>query len=202
VPYHRLYAVARAAHRAAGLIASLSILACVAPRPAEAEILDQAWVGGFAHDVSDLGRGKESNSQDIELELDTVRPQFLRFLGAPRLNATLALNASGLTDFGGVGLVWDRRLIGRLSGSIELGVDQTDGVTEPAAGPAGDYDRRHRLLLGSKTLFREAAGADWALTDRWSVGAEYVHLSNGGILSHGHNEGINDAGLRLGYRFR
>ncbi|HEY5410743.1 MAG TPA: acyloxyacyl hydrolase [Caulobacteraceae bacterium] len=75
-------------------------------------------------------------------------------------------------------------------------------MTAPPPGPLGDYDRSHRLLLGSKVLFRAAAGVDWRIDSRWSIGAEFVHLSNGHIFDHEHNEGINDAGIRLGFRFR
>jgi lipid A 3-O-deacylase len=188
--------------RAAMAIAAASALVCASPRAAVAQIVDEVWVGAFAHDVTDLGRGRESDGADLELEIDTVKPAVLRFLGAPRVNATIALNSAGLTNFGGVGLVWDRRLAGRLYGSLQFGVDYTDGVTDVIQGPAGDDERHHRLLLGTRTLFREAAGLNWRLSDRWSVGGEFIHLSNGGLVGHHHNQGLNDLGLRLGYRFR
>jgi lipid A 3-O-deacylase len=182
----------------AALLVGLAMAA--APLAARAGVLDEVWVGGFAHDVSDIGHGKESGSEDVQLEVDSGAPSILRFLGAPRLNAALTLNSAGLTNFGAVGLTWSHRLFDRLSGSLDLGGGLTDGVTSPPPGPAGAYDRSHRLLLGSKALFREALGADWRLSDRWSIGAEFVHLSNGLILAHGYNEGVNDAGLRLGYK--
>jgi lipid A 3-O-deacylase len=189
------------ARTAIALVAALG-LALVATR-ANAGPIDEVWVGGFAHDVTNAGQGVESNTQDVVIEVDTKRPSVLRFLGAPRLNAVIALNSAGETNFGSVGLVWDHRIFSRLYGSLDFGVGLTDGVADPAPGPAADYDERHRLVLGSKVLFREAAGLDWRLTRSWSIGAEFIHASNGGVLgSHRFNRGINDAGLRLGYRFR
>ena len=92
-------------------------------------------------------------------------------------------------------------MVGPLYASFQIGIGATDGVTQPPSGPAGDYDRRHRLLLGSTALFREAAGVNWRFLPRWEVGVQFVHASNGLILGHRYNESINDLGLRLGYRF-
>lgn len=186
----------------AAAIAALLVVACASPRAAAAQMLDQVWVGALAHDITDIGRGRENEGVDLELEVDTVKPAALRFLGAPRVSAVIALNSAGTTNFGGVGLVWDRRLSSRLYGTVQFGVDYTDGVTEVIQGPAGDSERRRRLLLGSHTLFQEAVGLNWRLSERWFLGGEFVHLSNGGLLGHHHNQGLNDLGVRLGYRFR
>jgi hypothetical protein len=169
---------------------------------ARAQVIDQVWIGGAAHDISDIGHGKESNSSDVLVEVDSTRPALLRAIGAPRINGTLAINASGLASFGAAGLTWDRHLFGPIHGSVDLGLGYSNGVLSPPPGPPLGYIATHRLLLGSHLLFREAVGLDWRFNSRWSLGAEYIHGSNGLILAKLHNEGINDAGLRLGYRFR
>lgn len=186
------------------IILTLAFFTAAAPRAARAGVLDEIWVGGFAHDVSDIGHdnGKESGTEDTILEADTARPGVLRILGAPRIGLSLGLNSAGLTNSGAVSLVWDHHLFGPLYGSVDLGMGLSDGVSQTPAGVAGVYDQQHRLLLGSKVLFREAAGVDWRLNDRWSIGGEFVHFSNGLILAKDHNQGVNDAGIRLGYRFR
>jgi lipid A 3-O-deacylase len=187
---------------ASGRLCAIGCLAlALVPPPARAEgLVDQVWIGGFAHDIVHVGGGRESGSTDFQVEADSQRPALLRGIGAPRLNATFSANSAGQTNFGSVGLTWDRGLTSRLRGSFDLGVALTDGVTGAHLRP-GD-DTHGRLLLGSKALFREALGLDWRTSDRWSVGIEYVHLSNGNIYAHGHNDGINDLGLRFGYRFR
>jgi Lipid A 3-O-deacylase (PagL) len=182
------------ASRAAGLAA----LTCTVSSPVRAEIIDQVWIGGYAHDITDWGMRKEGNTADVQLEVDTAQPNVLRFLGAPHLNATLALNTAGKTDFGSVGLAWDRRLFGSLYGSLQFGIGDSDGVT----GPSSDPKDRNRLLLGSKVLFREAGGLNWRMKNGWLIGVQYVHASNGLILGHRYNEGINDLGVRIGYRFK
>jgi hypothetical protein len=184
---------------------ALSLVTMVLAPAAKAGVIDEVWAGGYAHDISDIDHRdhqKESNTQDIQLEVDTVQPRLLRFLGAPHLNAIVSLNTAGESQMASVGLAWDRRLLGPFYGSFQVGIGETDGVAQPPNGPAGDYDRRHRLLLGSKTLFREAAGLNWRVAPRWEVGVQFTHASNGLILGHRYNESINDLGMRLGYRFQ
>jgi lipid A 3-O-deacylase len=189
------------ARRRLGLLAAGLALAAALPVAARADIVDEISVGGFSHDVSDVGRGKESASADIQLEVDTTRPPLLRVLGAPRVNAFIALNSAGHTNSAGGGLVWDHQLFDRLYGSIDLGLAVNDGVLSAPLGPAGDFNRAHRVLLGSHLLFREALALEWRVSRRWGIAAEYIHESTGQILAHGANEGINDLGLKLAYHF-
>lgn len=167
---------------------------------AQAGVVDEVRIGALAHDYNDINHGKESGSADILLEVDSKRPQILRVIGAPRLNAVASFNTDGLTNYVAAGLTWDHRLFGPIYGSIDLGMAQTDGVKSPPMGANHDYVTSHRLLLGSKTLFREAIALDWRLNPRWSVGLQIAHLSNGLILSHRYNEGLNDGGIRVSYR--
>ncbi len=183
------------------LLTSALVVAIGLPKASKADIVDEVSVAGLAHDLSDVGGGKESDTEDVQFEVDTTRPPILRLLGAPRLNAFISVNSAGHTNSAGGGLVWDHRLFGPVFVRLDLGLALNDGVSTAALGPAGAVDRQNRLLLGSKVLFREALGLDWRFARRWAIGAEYVHESNGQILARGVNEGINDAGLRLAYRF-
>jgi lipid A 3-O-deacylase len=176
------------------------VLALTPPPARAAGVVDEVWVGGFAHDIVHGGGGGESGSADFQIEVDSPQPAVLRGIGAPRLNATFSANSAGQTNFGSVGFTWDRGLTSRLRGSFDLGVALTDGVTGAHLPPGANI--HDRPVLGSKALFREALGLDWRTSDRWSVGVEFVHLSNGNIFAHGHNDGVNDLGLRLGYKFR
>jgi hypothetical protein len=170
-------------------------------RRASAEAIDAVWLGGYAHSFNNPAGRKEAGTGEVEAEADTPQLRALRALGAPRVAFTVALNTGGKTDFGGAALVWERRLVGRLSGSVQFGLNLNDGDTHAPSGPAGDDLRRTRLQLGSKVLFREAAGLNWRLNRRLSLGLQYIHNSNGEILAHGSNESINEIGLRLGLRF-
>lgn len=183
-------------------LAFFALALALAASRAHAGPIDEIWIGVLAHDVSDIGRGKESGTADLLVELDSKPPSGLRFLGAPRLNAAVSLNSAGRSDLASVGLVWDPRLFSRLYGSFDLGLGLTNGLISPRSGSQGAEDFRHRLLLGSSVLFREAVGVQWRFNDRWALGASYVHASNASLLgAHRYNEGINDVGLKLGYRF-
>jgi hypothetical protein len=166
-----------------------------------AQILDEVWVGGYAHSVNNSPGEKEAGTQEVEVEADTVQPGFLRGIGAPRIAITMAFNTGGKTDFGGVALAWDHQLYRHLVGSLQFGLNGNDGDVRAPLGPSGDVLRRDRLQLGSNVLFREAAGLSWRFNRRWELGAQYIHESNGEILSSGPNESLNELGLRLGYRF-
>ncbi|HZC15945.1 MAG TPA: acyloxyacyl hydrolase [Caulobacteraceae bacterium] len=188
--------------RAVTLLATAAVLLLTLPVRASADVIDEVSVTGLAHDTSNINSGKESGTEDVQFEVDTVRPFFLRFLGAPRINVFVAPNSVGRTNSAGAGLVWDHRLFGPIYGSVDFGLALNDGVTNAPLGPAGAFDREHRLLLGSKVLFREAFAVQWRFARHWAIGPEFVHQSNGQILGHGANESINDAGLKLAYRFR
>jgi lipid A 3-O-deacylase len=185
----------------------LALLACAfaaaiaLPSKSKADVVDEVSVGGFAHDVMDLGHGKESGTADIQLEVDTTRPPILRILGAPRINAFVSINSGGGADNAGAGLVWDHQLFDRLYGRLDLGLAANDGSLTAPLGPSGDFARAHRLQLGSHLLFREALGLELRLTRHWALGGEFIHESTGQIVAHGANEGINDLGLKLAYRF-
>ncbi|MEP2706568.1 MAG: acyloxyacyl hydrolase [Roseibium sp.] len=56
-----------------------------------------------------------------------------------------------------------------------------------------------RLSLGCNVMFREAASLGFRITDHWNVSAMIEHGSNAGKCEA--NNGITNAGIRLGYAF-
>ena len=177
-------------------------------RAAQAQIIDEVSAGAYAHDVVHVTDGVESGLTDVQLEVDTVRPPFLRFLGAPRLNLYAAFNGAGHSDVYGGGLVWDHKTFWpQLYVILDFGLAYTDAVVKPPPGvtayTVSNYDHYPRLLVGSNLLFRTVPGLEWHFDDHWVLGAQLVHLSNAGILGdHHYNRGINDLGVRVGYRFK
>ncbi len=182
-----------------------ALCVCLFASWAQAGVIDEVSVGGFSHDFVNITDGVESNLTDVQLEVDTGRPQILRFLGAPRLNAYATFNGARHSDVYGGGLVWDHQAFWRqLYVTLDFGLAYTDGVIKPPPGATADnYDHYPRLLLGSNLLFRTAPGLEWHFDNGWVVGGQLIHLSNAGLLgNHHYNRGINDIGLRLGYRFK
>jgi lipid A 3-O-deacylase len=182
------------------LVLPSAVSALLLAAPAQAGPLEQLRLGILAHDVNNLGDGDKESGADLEFEALFRKSHALRFLGAPRVQATFALNTAGDTNFGGAGLSWDRRFSPRWYGELQFGFAYHDGVVDEPPGPAGDRERENRLILGSRVLFRWSAAVGRRLDERWNVAVEWVHLSNGDVLGDGLNEGINAAGQRFGRR--
>jgi hypothetical protein len=193
-----------ASSQARSLFVVALLASAFAPAAALAEGPDdgpRASVGFLAHDVSDPNGAKESGTLDLQGELDSSHLHELRVIGVPRLNFVLSLNTANRTSYAAAGLTWDRRLWRRFEGKVDFGIAYTDGEATAPPGIPADQDRR--LVLGSQWLFREAVELTWRIKGPWRVGGRFEHLSNGGVLGNAnHNEGINNAGLILSYRFR
>ncbi|MEP3045608.1 MAG: acyloxyacyl hydrolase [Roseibium sp.] len=102
-----------------------------------------------------------------------------------------SLNTAGDTSFvyGGYSLAIDltKRFFieGSLGGMVHNGVDVRPDNS--------------RLSLGCNVMFREAASLGFRITDHWNVSAMVEHGSNGGRCEA--NNGLTNAGVRLGYSF-
>lgn len=53
--------------------------------------------------------------------------------------------------------------------------------------------------LGSRVLFRQALEIGYDLDDQWSASVYFSHISNASLADE--NEGLNNLGLRIGFRF-
>ena len=58
-----------------------------------------------------------------------------------------------------------------------------------------------RIDFGSQVLFEPELAFGYRFNDQLSAELSYVHLSNGQILHQGKNQGLDDVGLRVNYRF-
>jgi hypothetical protein len=179
----------------------------------------EALLGVYAHDVTFLGdafgvgsAGRENgDGADLEFGLRSDRIGVLSWLGRPQAQAFMSLNTQGLSNFGAVGLTWPIKLSHTFYIRPGLGLALTDGkaglppVNAPGISPE-EIQRRlelfeHRIDFGSKVLFEPEIGVGAHLNPRWDAELSWVHISNGEIFHHGKNQGLDDAGLRLVYRF-
>jgi lipid A 3-O-deacylase len=121
----------------------------------------------------------------------------LRFIGAPRPHVGLSV-ATGehATSLGYAGLTWRQGVASRLFVEGGVGVAVHDGETEFAPP---DPLINERNYLGCRVLFRLSADLGVMLTDRLSASVHADHVSNAGLCAE--NEGLDNAGFRLGYRF-
>ena len=105
-----------------------------------------------------------------------------------------SVNLDGDTNFGGVGVSW-KADIGPVYVRPGVGLvlhDAPDFRVNPQTG--------YRTDLGSRILFEPELAVGVDLSDRWSVEASWVHISNAQIFNSEQNPGIDTMGLRVNYR--
>ena len=159
-------------------------------------------LGVTAHDLAD----HVEDGPNVTLELLFESPDFLEPIWSPRPFVYGSFNTNGLTNFGAAGLAWDFDLAENLSFEFSSGLSYNDGVDDidPNSDP-GDPERIRlattRALMGNSILFYNGLALDYDLSDDWSVGAFYEHISHGQILASGRNQALDNAGVRLSYRF-
>lgn len=181
------------------LLAGLAALALTAAA-AEAQI-SEIRVGIVAHD---LARNIEDGVQ-ISGQLVFDSPGFLAPVWSPRPYLYGSFNSAGNTNLAAAGMLWTASLSERWSLGTGLGIAYHDGVRDISQLPPSDPDRIRlagsRALLGSRFLFHTQLGVDYAVTPSVAVGVYYEHFSNGQILGQGRNQGLDEFGARISWRF-
>jgi lipid A 3-O-deacylase len=168
--------------------------AALAALCAGSPVFAQEVVGGFyAHDVKtplDL-RGIEGGV-DLQLGYRGERLGGLSAIGAPSPYAFVALNSSNDVHYAAAGLSW------KIGGDVFLrpGIGLAVHTGSLRVDPA-----EPRRSLGSRILFEPELGIGFRVSERMTLEASWVHMSNATILSH-QNPGIDNLGVRLSYRLR
>jgi hypothetical protein len=193
--------------------------ACVAVTFAAPAFAEEAFVGVYKHDVTfigdavGLGAAGREDGVDVHLGYRTDRIQSLRWLGKPQVHAMVSINSKNTSNFVAAGFDW-RIELGRPGGFYlrpGLGLAYTDGKAglPPANAPnISDAERARRTNLyytridfGSHVLFEPELALGYDLSDHLAAELSYTHLSNGQIFHQGKNQGLDDAGVRLVYKF-
>lgn len=163
------------------------LLAAITPARAQ---LSELRFGILAHDIGVLGSSKEDGA-DAAAEILFEPPGFLAPLWSPRPHVGVEINSGGDTSQLYAGLTWRLEPLSRMFVEFSLGGTVHNGKTESAG-----LDRKE---LGSRALFRESLSLGIQLDERNSISLIFDHVSNARLASH--NEGLNNLGLRWGYRF-
>jgi len=200
-------------------IALFAAAACAAATVAVPALAGEAFVGVYKHDVTfigdavGLGAAGREDGVDVHLGYRTDRIESLRWLGKPQVHAMVSINSENTSNFVAAGFDW-RIELGQPGGFYlrpGMGLAYTDGKAglPPANAPnISDEERARRTELyytridfGSKVLFEPELALGYDLSDSWSAELSYTHLSNGQIFHQGKNQGLDDAGVRLVYKF-
>lgn len=190
-------------------IAMLAASLAIAPVAAQ-----EVRFGRSAHDLDFVGGGQASE-QGPNLVADFLLPQvdwdWLKWVGRPTVYVGGSVNLSDDTSFIGFGLAWRKYLFkDKFYGESNFGYVVHNGTIEvPALSPTNTDAQNIALIeqnleeieFGSRDLFRSAIVMGYQIRPRWAVEAFFEHLSHGQIIGNGSNEGLNNLGARLAYRF-
>ena len=170
-------------------LTSLAVLAAIAPASASAQEL---YGGVYAHavetpftfDTQEGGVDIQAGYRFAEIEgLADVQPYLFG-----------SVNLDGDTSFVGAGVSWKAEV-----GPVYLrpGVGL---VVHDAPSLRVNSETGFRTDLGSRILFEPEIAVGVNVSERWSLEASWVHISNARLFNSEQNPGIDMMGLRLNYR--
>jgi lipid A 3-O-deacylase len=162
-------------------------------------------IGVLGHDLGwNSGAGGKEGGLDLQAELVGAPLPLPAWTGRPRPSLSISANSEGDTNYAGANLIWRAQATDRLFGEFTLGYVVHDGETTLPPNPADPIrirKDRDNIIFGSRDVFRLNLQAGVRLSERVEAALVLEHLSHGQILASGRNEGLDSAGLRLGYRF-
>ncbi|WP_158611028.1 acyloxyacyl hydrolase [Aurantiacibacter spongiae] len=175
----------------------LRALAAIAALAVPASASAQEIFGGvYAHavDTPFTLDTTESGTLDIAAGIRFGRIDALDFIGSPAPYVVGNLNTDGYTSFVGGGLAWT---IGDGPVYVRPGIGM---VVHDAPEFRVNPETGYRTDLGSRVLFEPEIGVGYRLTDRASVEAHWMHISQGQIFDGEQNPGIDMIGARMNWR--
>lgn len=196
----------------------LGALVCAASTiPAVAQVAEvRAGIG--AHDIGVIGTVPvREQAVVVNAEIVFDEPDFLKWALSPQPYINGSLNLGGSTSYAGAGLLWRQNIGKRFYGDFGFGLVVHDGTLDifdeidaSSLIMQGGFDaffnelgflRENRLEYGSRVLFREQLTLGYKLDNKWALEGYFEHLSHGGLLSDGENEGSDAAGFRVNRKF-
>ena len=118
----------------------------------------------------------------------------LSAIGSPEPYVIGALNTRGDTSFAGAGVAWT---IGKGPVYVRPGIGL---VVHDAPELRVNYATAMRTDLGSRVLFEPEIGVGYRVSERASVEAHWMHISQGQIFDSQQNPGIDMMGVRVNWR--
>lgn len=175
--------------------------------PSATAQVDSVRLGVMKHNicVSDCKNADKESGVNINGELRFASPDFLSWAFSPHPYVMASVNSEGNTSYGGVGLEWDIPIVPGWHIEPGFGYVIHDGdINNPfpsGTQAAVDYSADH-VLLGSRDLFRTNLALTWDVSPDWALQGIYEHLSHGQILGTGRNQGLDEVGVRVVWKFK
>jgi len=185
---------------------AVSLALVAAPAMADAQLIEEVRIGVMQHNVCIAGcdNGNKEDGPNVAGEIVLASPDPLNIIWRPRPYLVASVNTAGDTSFGGLGLYWNWGVAEAWSLEPGLGYVLHDGELTfpfPQGDPRNDPVSATTVFFGSRDLFRTSLALNRDFGDRWGAQLTYEHLSHGQILGSGRNQGIDNFGVRVRYRY-
>ncbi|MGB0670391.1 MAG: acyloxyacyl hydrolase [Rhodospirillales bacterium] len=154
--------------------------------------LSEIKVGAFKHDFGPFGAEKEDGFSG-NVEVLFTSPEFLDIILAPRPHLGATIHSEGKTHQGYFGLTWTFDFLEDFYFDFSFGGSVHTGNLHYTPG---NEDEKN---LGCRLLFRESAALGYRVTGNHNVSLHLDHISNAKLCDE--NEGLDNVGIRYGYRF-
>jgi lipid A 3-O-deacylase len=174
------------------LLAAVATLVVLSPLGAHAGMISELKIGVLAHDVPDLWSGFQLEAPAVDANIELLfQPLFATesFALKPAVGATI--NPNGDTSHVYADLRLELTPSPWWTLTLGIGAAYHDGLL--------DTSLPDRKALGSQLLFHPTAEVGFNLDAHNTVSVYFEHMSNAGTKAD--NEGIDDIGVRYGYRF-
>jgi len=157
--------------------------------------------GIMKHSVASLvGNRSKETGIDGNLEVLFVSPDLFKYIWSPRPHIGASVNtSSNNTDYGYAGLTWEWNPWKTVFFDFSFGFAGHNGKHADDANVPFPSDVNRKRELGCTMLFRESFELGFVVAKHHGISVVWDHLSNGGLCSQ--NEGLDNAGIRYGYRF-
>jgi lipid A 3-O-deacylase len=181
-------------------------LACWAASGAADAKMESATLGLLVHSVpaSDIKNSDKESGVDVQAQVNFTAPGFFKYALSPQPYLIATINTNGDTSYGGFGFQWDFGFLDKYHFNPAVGYVIHNGDTnEPYARSDPRYQAyidKH-LLLGSPDLFRLALAVSREFGENVEGELSFEHLSHGYIIGDGRNQGLDNAGVRLIYKY-
>ncbi len=182
------------------------ILAALGAPLAQAGVIDAVRGGVTVHNacITDCDNANKEDGPNLVGEITFVSPQIMRHVGSPKPYVSVSANTAGKTNFVAAGIAWDLRFADKWHFEPGFGYAAHDGELN-LPFPQGDQRNtpftKENVLLGSRDLFRTSFVLGRDIGDQWGVEGLWEHYSHGQILGEGRNQGMDNLGVRVRYRF-
>lgn len=197
------------ANNSLGRVAAAATSALAALLTSTSAHAGAVWVGAYGHDA--IAPDRRERGYDFQFGYRTARLGALAKIGKPEADAFVMFNNRTSTHIAAVGLSWPIDLGEGVYLRPGFGLAYTTGkaVLPPANGPGlspAEIQRRinlaaRRIDFGSNLLFKPELALGVKVSKQLALEVSYVHFSNGQVFHKGKNQGLDDLGARVVWRF-